>query len=125
MRLIQICLLTATIISCNSSGNKKEGSVSTEQQKKIDSLSNVIKDREEKDKQLLEAKEKQRELQATVSERNSVLSKVTIDKPAFIQLSLGGLEDIRFNLFNDYKYNVEQIVLKVHYIRANGTEIKS
>jgi hypothetical protein len=37
----------------------------------------------------------------------------------------GGFKDIKFNFFNNYQYKLEEAILKVHYIRADGSEIKS
>ena len=119
MRYILPCLIIIIFSSCNSQDKKAD------QQNTIDSLTNVINQKDEKDKKEKLDKENQQKLQDIITERNAVLSKVTTDKPAFTSLILGGLKDIRFNLFNDFKYNLEQVVLKVHYIKGNGMEIKS
>jgi len=61
----------------------------------------------------------------TASEMNAVLKKVIIEKPAFKPLMFGGFKDIKFNFFNNYQYKLEEAILKVHYIRSDGSEIKS
>jgi hypothetical protein len=60
-----------------------------------------------------------------INERNSVLKKVLIEKPTFKPLLFGGFKDIKFNFYNNYDYKLEEAILKVHYIRADGSEIKS
>ena len=62
---------------------------------------------------------------AAVDERNAVLKKVTTDAPTFKPQFLGGFKDIKFNFFNNYPYKLEQVILKVHYIREDGSEIKT
>ena len=62
---------------------------------------------------------------AAVDERNAVLKKVTTDAPTFKPQFLGGFKDIRFKFFNHYPYRLDQVILKVHYIREDGTEIKA
>ena len=70
-------------------------------------------------------KEDQHENYAAVDERNAVLKKVVTDKPSFKPLFLGGFKDIKFNFFNNYPYRLEEVILKVHYIREDGSEIKA
>jgi hypothetical protein len=60
-----------------------------------------------------------------INERNAVLKKVIIEKPTFKPLLLGGFKEIKFNFYNNYDYKLEEAILKVHYIRADGSEIKS
>jgi len=60
-----------------------------------------------------------------VDERNAVLKRVTADAPTFKPQFLGGFKDIKFNFFNNYPYRLEQVILKVHYIREDGSEIKA
>jgi len=62
---------------------------------------------------------------AAIDERNAVLKKVTTDAPTFKPQFLGGFKDIKFNFFNNYPYRLEQVILKVHYIREDGSEIKA
>jgi len=62
---------------------------------------------------------------AVIDERNAVLKKVTTDAPTFKPQFLGGFKDIKFNFFNSYPYRLEQVILKVHYIREDGSEIKA
>jgi hypothetical protein len=38
---------------------------------------------------------------------------------------LGGFKDIKFNFYNNYPYRLEEAILKVHYIREDGSEIKA
>ena len=93
-----------------------------EQQKQIDSLNNVIKLRDNSIEQ--EKKVKQIQEKGSKTERSEIISRVYTDKPSFTALSLGGFKDIRFNLFNDSKYNLDQVILKIHYVKANGIEVK-
>jgi len=60
-----------------------------------------------------------------VDERNAVLKKIFTDKPVFKPLLFGGFKDIKFNFFNNYPYALEEVILKVHYIREGGSEIKA
>jgi len=60
-----------------------------------------------------------------VDERNAVLKKVFTDKPLFKPLLFGGFKDIKFNFFNNYPYRLDEVILKVHYIREGGSEIKA
>jgi len=60
-----------------------------------------------------------------IDERNAVLKKVVVDAPTFKPQFLGGFKDIKFNFFNRYPYRLDQVILKVHYIREDGTEIKA
>ena len=60
-----------------------------------------------------------------VDERNAVLKKIFTDKPVFKSLLFGGFKDIKFNLFNNYPYRLEEVILKIHYIREGGSEIKA
>ena len=62
---------------------------------------------------------------AAVDERNAVLKKVTVDAPTFKPQFLGGFKDIKYNFFNNYSYRLDQVILKVHYIREDGSEIKT
>lgn len=109
MKRITLYLFAYLFISCNNSDKKSDD------QKTIDSLNNVIKNQEESEKKR----------RSDASERNSVLVKVTTDNPTFTPVSFGGFENIRFNLFNQYQYKLEQVILKVHYIKANGTEVNT
>jgi hypothetical protein len=121
MRLLILIPMSLLIISCNS-GSKKQD----DKQKQIDSLTNALNKRQEEDRQEQEAKGERQKLNAVINERNEVLSKVTTDQPAFDAVTLGGFKNIRFNFFNDYKYELEQVILKVHYIKADRiTEIKT
>jgi hypothetical protein len=43
----------------------------------------------------------------------------------FKPLLFGGFKDIKFNFFNNYPYALEEVILKVHYIREGGSEIKA
>jgi hypothetical protein len=61
----------------------------------------------------------------TMDERNAVLKKVTTDAPTFKPQFLGGFKDIKYNFFNNYPYRLDQVILKVHYIREDGSEIKA
>jgi len=61
----------------------------------------------------------------TAAERDAVLKKIIIEKPTFKPLMFGGFKDIKFNFFNNYQYKLEEAILKVHYIRSDGSEIKS
>jgi len=72
-----------------------------------------------------EVKNEERESYAAVDERNAVLKKVVTDKPVFKPLLFGGFKDIKFNFFNHYPYRLEEVILKVHYIREDGSEIKA
>jgi hypothetical protein len=72
-----------------------------------------------------EAKGGEAENYAAVDERNAVLKKVTTDAPTFKPLLFGGFKDIKFNFSNRYPYRLEEVILKVHYIREDGTEIKT
>lgn len=123
MRFIIPCFVAIVLFSCNASDEAKVKSASSEQQT-IDSLNNIIKQKEEKEKEQNEAKERAKKLQALINERNDVLNKVTTDK-SFDPVPLGGFRNIQVYLFNDYNYKLDQVVLKVHYIKANGIEIKS
>jgi hypothetical protein len=80
--------------------------------KKVDDVTNDIKD-------------DQPEGYAAIDERNAVLKKVVTDKPSFKPLLFGGFKDIKFNFFNNYPYRLEEVILKVHYIREDGSEIKA
>ena len=70
-------------------------------------------------------KNDQPENHGTIDERNAVLKKVVADKAGFKPLFLGGFKDIKFNFFNNYPYRLEEVILKVHYIREDGSEIKA
>jgi len=70
-------------------------------------------------------KNDQPENHGTTDERNGVLKKVVTDKASFKPLFLGGFKDIKFNFFNNYPYRLEEVILKVHYIREDGSEIKA
>ena len=70
-------------------------------------------------------KNDQPENHGTIDERNAVLKKVVADKASFKPLFLGGFKDIKFNFFNNYPYRLEEVILKVHYIREDGSEIKA
>jgi hypothetical protein len=94
-------------------------------QKKIDSLTDLIKQKEETDKKQNEEREKQEKIKSLIDERNGIFSKVVADKPSFTPVTFGGFRNIRFNLFNDFNYKLDQVILKVHYLKANGREIKS
>lgn len=72
-----------------------------------------------------QAKNEEKENYAAVDERNAVLKKVVTDAPTFKPQFLGGFKDIKFNLFNNYDYRLEEVILKVHYVREDGTEIKT
>ena len=72
-----------------------------------------------------QAKNEEKENYAAVDERNAVLKKVVTDAPTFKPQFLGGFKDIKFNLFNNYDYRLDEVILKVHYIREDGTEIKT
>ena len=67
----------------------------------------------------------QQENYAAIDERNAVLKKVVADKASFKPLFLGGFKDIKFNFYNNYPYRLEEAILKVHYIREDGSEIKA
>jgi len=62
---------------------------------------------------------------AAVDERNAVLKKVVIDSATFKPLLFGGFKDIKFNFSNHYPYRLDEVILKVHYIREDGSEIKT
>jgi hypothetical protein len=62
---------------------------------------------------------------AAVDERNAVLKKVVTDAPTFKPQFLGGFKDIKFNFSNRYPYRLDQVILKVHYIREDGSEVKA
>jgi hypothetical protein len=118
MRNYLFLLMVIAIISCTNSNEASE-----QQQKKIDSLTNAIKQKDDvitKENETKVIKEK-----GSIEERNSLIKLVYTDKPSFTALSLGGYKDIRFNLFNDSKYNLDQVILKVHYVKANGIEVKT
>ena len=70
-------------------------------------------------------KKEVRENYDAIDERNAVLKKVVVDAPTFKPQFLGGFKDIKFNFFNRYPYRLDQVILKVHYIREDGTEIKA
>src|SRR5437762_9636734 len=70
-------------------------------------------------------KKEEEENNVVANERNSVLKKVITEKASFKPLIFGGFKDIRFDFFNNYPYKLEEVILKVHYIRADGSEIKS
>jgi hypothetical protein len=109
-------LVTAIVIlsSCNNSGKEK----GDQQQKQIDSLTSVIN-------QQNDVKKAGAKNNALINERNSVFKKVTTSKPSFDAVSFGGFRNISFNLFNDYNYELDQVIVQVHYIRGNGSEIKT
>jgi flagellar biosynthesis GTPase FlhF len=105
--------------------SKKENNTKKKEQKNTS-----IADSETKQANDLEKKEqanssKEQENNSFVEERNSVLRNVIVEKPAFRPLTFGGFKDIRFNFYNNYDYKLEEVILKVHYIRADGSEIKS
>ena len=72
-----------------------------------------------------QVKNEERENYAAIDERNAVLKKVVTDAPTFKPQFLGGFKDIKFNFFNNYGYRLDEVILKVHYIREDGTEIKT
>jgi hypothetical protein len=71
------------------------------------------------------AKNEEQENYAAVDARNAVLKKVVTDAPTFKPQFLGGFKDIKYNFFNHYAYKLDQVILKVHYIREDGSEIKA
>jgi hypothetical protein len=73
----------------------------------------------------VEIKNEEQETNAAMEERNAVRKKVITEKPTFKPLTFGGFKDIKFNFFNNYGYELEEVILKVHYIRVDGSEIKS
>ena len=70
-------------------------------------------------------KNEEQEDYVSVDVRNAVLKKVVTDAPTFKPLLFGGFKDIKFNFFNNYPYRLEEVILKVHYIREDGSEIKA
>lgn len=73
----------------------------------------------------VEVKNEGEETNAAMDERNAVRKRVIIEKPTFKPLTFGGFKDIKFNFFNNYGYELDEVILKVHYIRVDGSEIKS
>jgi lipopolysaccharide export system protein LptC len=73
----------------------------------------------------VDIKNEEQETAAATEERNAVRKRVIIEKPTFKPLTFGGFKDIKFNFFNNYSYELDEVILKVHYIRVDGTEIKS
>lgn len=114
MRLLTILVILA-LISCHTGAPN-------EQQQNTDSLNKATQqeDKKRQDQLLL-----QKRMRTIMDERNNVLGKVTTDVPSFTPSAFGGFKNIRFNLFNEYGYNLEQVILKVHYIRANKKEVKT
>lgn len=122
MRTIFQVISVSLLLSCGSSNQETRVASATSQQKQIDSLTNVINQKTE-----VEEKKKiaaARSL-ALIEERSKLFSLVTTDKPAYDPVSLGGFKNISFHLFNDYNYPLEQVILNVHYIKANGKYIKT
>jgi hypothetical protein len=72
-----------------------------------------------------QVKTEEPESHGSVDERNAVLKKVVTDEPTFKPLLFGGFKDIKFYFSNRYPYRLDQVILKVHYIREDGTEIKA
>jgi hypothetical protein len=120
MRIYLIFLVTIVIYSCQTSANNPQ---STDKQKKIDSLINVIGEKEKVEKKQINGDIANAVVYA--KERKDLFKKVTTDEPAYRPVSLGGFTNIHFNLFNDYNYKLDQVILKVHYIKANGIEVHS
>ncbi|RYE53272.1 MAG: hypothetical protein EOP48_14760 [Sphingobacteriales bacterium] len=123
MRLALIAAIA--FVSCNGSNEPKIASIKSEEQRKVDSLTEIINQKEEAERKaetLRRAKAKARE---EVKERNSLIENVTYDQPRYDRLAFGGLENISFNFFNDSKHTLDQVILKVHYIRTNGSESRT
>ena len=108
--------------------------------KKADVKEIVAKGKEPKNNSLLDEKDhegkgdsikddhvknEENENYAAIDERNAVLKKVVTDVPTFKPLLFGGFKDIKFNFSNRYPYRLDQVILKVHYIREDGTEVKA
>jgi hypothetical protein len=115
MRYLAISLAILTAVSCNT------GSVRNEPQPNRDSLAAALTRQKEEQDNLLQHKR----LRAIMDERNNIAINVTTDEPVFQSRLFGGFKDIRFRLFNRYNYTLEQAILKVHYIKANGKEVKT
>jgi hypothetical protein len=120
-----------TVVIEENADVTKESEVKEVVAKKKDQKNTVLADQKDhagkgddsvKDEQL------DNEVQAnygTADERNAVLKKVVVDAPTFKPQFLGGFKDIKFNFSNRYPYRLDQVILKVHYIREDGTEIKT
>lgn len=118
MKNLNPLVLLFVLFSCSNDSNNE-----SDQKKKIDSLNNIVKLQDDSIKKLKETKNAQE--RNNVTARYEILNKVYPDKPTFIPVSFGGFKNIRFNLFNDSKYNLDQVIVNVHYIKANGSEINT
>ena len=120
-----------TIVLAESSEINEENHVKEIGTKKKEQKNTVLAD--EKDHEAKKSddvtddivKTDQPENYAAIDERNAVLKKVVADKASFKPLFLGGFKDIKFNFYNNYSYRLEEAILKVHYIREDGSEIKT
>ncbi len=120
-----------TVVARESDDIAKESDVTEVVPKKKDQKTNSLldeKNHESKGNDSLKEEPVNNESQenyATADERNAVLKKVTTDAPTFKPQFLGGFKDIKYNFFNNYPYRLDQVILKVHYIREDGSEIKT
>ena len=115
MRYLFIHILSILVLGCSSPSERNV------EKQKADSLSRATA-REDS----IQRKQKEEAGRfAVIADRNSVLTFVTTNKPTFNPVIFGGFKNIRFMLFNDYQYPLDEVILKVHYIRNNGKTIKT
>lgn len=120
-----------TVMSEVTDGKEKVADVKETLTKKKQQKDNSLvdeKDHEAKSDDGIREDPAKNELQgksAFIEERNAVLKKVVTDAPTFKPLLFGGFKDIKFNFSNSYPYRLDQVILKVHYIREDGSEIKA
>jgi hypothetical protein len=113
-----------SVMSEGRASEIKKGDVAKREISKKKVLANA-NDEEVMQDNSAEIKNEEQETSAVIEERNAVRKRVTIEKPTFKPLTFGGFKDIRFNLYNNYGYELDEVILKVHYIRVDGSEIKS
>jgi len=120
-----------TVVIEESDVSEKESGVKEIASKKNEQKNNVTEDQKDHERKKTDSIRDNNvpavagENSGAVDERNAVLKKIFTDKPVFKSLLFGGFKDIKFNLFNNYPYRLDEVILKIHYIREGGSEIKA
>ena len=126
MKLFALAAVIIAMASCGSAATETRVLRETSAQQAMilaDSATRTITKKEKEGKDI--PKKSEEENQELARQRNAVRSSITVEGLKFKRVLLGGFKNIRFNLYNRYNHHVDQVMLTVHYIRANGTEAHS
>lgn len=134
---VAVIALIAFLIFQNKS-TKEKAEVVTQQteatQSKVDELQKQLKEKNDQDKQAAEAAtKKEEENQRKVAEletkkknlRNNWSSFITATRNQYTYREIGGIYDLKITVMNNTEYELNEVVVNVDIIKANGGILKT